>query len=457
VTTRFLIIGGGPAGNTAATYAARLGAEVTMVERDVVGGAAHLWDCIPSKTMIATGAAISFLRRAEGMGLEKTHAEVDTNALSDRVESIKSHLQQSTSGLLLSQGVRILRGAAHFTSPHRVVVESADGIDDVNVHVDFDVALIATGSRPRIPDWCQPDGDRILTTRDCYPPKEFPTSVTVIGSGVTGVEFVHMFSSFGAEVTLVVSRQQVLPGKDPEVAAVLEDDFLRRGVKLLMGARAEAIEREGDDVIVRCDDGRVVRSSHAVLAIGSVPNSADLALESAGVEVDAGGYVPIDHNCVTNVEHIYAAGDISGKLPLSSVAAMQGRKVAERIMGLHQHSHRHLDYDKAASAIFTEPEIADVGLAEAEAFAVGRKIRVTKVPFSASPKALINNDPRGFVKIVSDPATGVVLGGSIVGRHAAELISVIALAVTANLKVTDIVESLLVHPALSEALAEAAE
>ena len=268
-----------------------------------------------------------------------------------------------------------------------------------------------------------------------------------------------MFSSFGAKVTLVVSRQQVLPGKDPEVAAVLEDDFLKRGVKLLKGARATAIERDGDTggVVVRCDDGRVVHATHAVLAIGSVPNSDDLGLEAAGVEIDDGGYVPIDHNCVTNVAHIYAAGDVSGKLPLSSVASMQGRKIAERLMGLHNRVHRHLDYDKAASAIFTEPEIADVGLAEAEAFSVGRKIRVTKVPFTASPKALINNDPRGFVKIISDPATGVVLGGSIVGRHAAELISVIALAVTANLKVSDIVESLLVHPALSEALADASE
>ena len=155
--------------------------------------------------------------------------------------------------------------------------------------------------------------------------------------------------------------------------------------------------------------------------------------------------------------HIYAAGDVSGKLPLSSVAAMQGRKVAEQVMGLHTATHRHLDYDKAASAIFTEPEIADVGLAEAEAFASGRKIRVTKVPFSATRQGADQQRPAGFVKIISDPATGVVLGGSIVGRHAAELISVIALAVTANLKVTDIVESLLVHPALAEALAEAAE
>jgi dihydrolipoamide dehydrogenase len=188
-----------------------------------------------------------------------------------------------------------------------------------------------------------------------------------------------------------------------------------------------------------------------------VPNTADIGLEAAGVEVNKWGYVDIDQHCVTNVSHIYAAGDISGKLPLSSVASVQGRKVAEKVMGLHTRTHRHLDYDKAASAIFTEPEIADVGLAEAEAFSSGRKIRVTKVPFSATAKAMINNDTRGFVKIISDPATGVILGGSIVGRHAAELISVLAVAVTANLSVTDLLESILVHPALSEALAEAAE
>ena len=458
-----MIIGGGPAGNTAATYAARLGAEVTLVERDVIGGAAHLWDCIPSKTMIATGGAMAFIRRLEGMGLEEQRAEVDVDALTERIESIKMRLQRSTTNLLSSQGVELVHGSARFLSPHDIEIATVDADGQpITRAVQADAVLIATGTRPRIPDWCQPDGERVLVTRDCYPPKVFPESVTIVGSGVTGVEFVHMFSSFGAKVTLVVSRQQVLPGKDAEVAAVLEDDFLRRGVHLLKGARATAIEREVNDqgvdgVVVRCDDGRVVHSSHAVLAIGSVPNTDGLGLEAAGVEMDKGGYVQINRHCQSNVPHIYAAGDMSGKLPLSSVASMQGRKVAEHVMGLNKVAHRHLDYDKAASAIFTEPEIADVGLAEADAFAVGRKIRVTKVPFSSTPKALINNDWRGFVKIISDPATGVVLGGSIVGRHAAELISVIALAVTANLKVTDIVESLLVHPALSEALAEAAE
>jgi len=423
-----------------------------MIERDVIGGAAHLWDCIPSKTMIATGGAISFTRRIAGMGLEQQIAEIDTPALTERIDAIKDRLQLNTTRLLESQGVRMIAGSAQVVGTHQVEVTTSTSVEVI----DADAILIATGSRPRIPDWCHPDGERILTTRDCYPPKIFPTSITVVGSGVTGVEFVHMFSSFGAEVTLVVSRQQVLPNKDPEVAAVLEDDFLTRGVRLLKGARATSLERVDDQVIVSCDDGRVVRSSHAVLAIGSVPNTDGLGLESAGVITD-GGYVTINRHCQSNLTHIYAAGDVSGKLPLSSVASMQGRKVAEHVMGLQKVAHRHLDYDKAASAIFTEPEIADVGLAETEAFAEGRKIRVTKVPFNTTPKALINNDSRGFVKIVSDPATGVVLGGSIVGRHAAELISVIALAVTAHLRVSDIVESLLVHPALSEALAEAAE
>ena len=457
VSTRFVIIGGGPAGHTAATHAARVGAHVTLIERDVMGGAAHLWDCIPSKTMIATGGAMAFTRRLRGMGLERHESEVDVVALKERIASIQQRLQHNTTQLLTSQGVDLVHGSARFLSAHEIEVTTVDGVRVI----EADAVLIGTGTRPRIPEWCHPDHDRILTTRDCYPPNVFPDKITVVGSGVTGVEFVHMFSSFGSDVTLVVSRQQVLPGKDAEVAAVLEEDFLKRGVQLLKGARAVSIEREttdaGDEVVVRTDDGRVVHSTHAVLAIGSVPNTDTLDLTAAGVETDKAGYVTINRHCQSNVSHIYAAGDVSGKLPLASVASMQGRKVAEHVMGLQKVAHRHLDYDKAASAIFTEPEIADVGLAEADAFALGRKIRVTKVPFSATPKALINNDWRGFVKIISDPATGVVLGGSIVGRHAAELISVIALAVTANLKVTDIVESLLVHPALSEALAEAAE
>lgn len=456
---RFVIIGGGPAGTQAATYAARLGAEVTLIERDVVGGAAHLWDCVPSKAMIATGAAYEDISAAAEMGVQVDVPEVDLPLLRTRISGIVGRLATVGYQLLESQGVRIIEGAGRLAGPHTVVATTTgpDG-SKVEEEIEADAILVSTGSRPRIPDFAEPDGERVLTTRDAYPPKELPAHLVVIGSGVTGVEFVHMFSSFGSKVTLVVSRQQVLPQKDPEVAAVLEEDFLRRGVKLLKGARAVGLDRTDHGVVVHCDDGRVVEGSHALLAIGSIPNSEGLGLETAGVTVGDGGYITTgDHHLRTNVAHIYVAGDLSGKLPLSSVASMQGRKIAEHVMGMHIVSHRHLDYDKAASAIFTDPEIADVGLAEADAFAEGRKVRVTKVPFATTAKALINGDTRGFVKIVSDPATGVVLGGSIVGRHAAELISVIALAVTAGLRVSDIAESLMVHPALAEALADAAE
>lgn len=449
---RFVIIGGGPAGNSAATYAARLGAEVTMIEKDIVGGAAHLWDCIPSKAMIATGGALTMINRSRGMGLTDVSASLDFDALRTRIQAIGARLERSTSGLLESQGVTMIRGTGHLADSNTVVVESAEGTSEI----EADVILLATGSRPRIPEWASVDGQRLLTTRDAYPPPELPEHLVVVGSGVTGVEFVHMFSAFGCEVTLIVSRQQVLPAKDPEVAAALEADFIDRGVHLFKGARAIAAEVDADGVTIICDDGRQARGSHALLAIGSVPNSESLGLENAGIDSDH-GYVVVNHNCQSSIPHIYAAGDLSGKLPLSSVATMQGRKIAEHAMGLHVGPHRHLDYEKAASAIFTVPEIADVGLAEADAFAEGRKIRVTKVPFSANAKALIDDDPRGFVKIISDPATGVVLGGSIVGAHAAELISVIALAVTAGLRVNDIYESLLVHPALAEALSDAAE
>jgi dihydrolipoamide dehydrogenase len=403
--------------------------------------------------MISTGAVLALTKRAEKMGLMPITAQIDLDSLKSRVSSITGRLAASKMALLKSQGVTIINGVGRMVSPTRIQVEAEDGIREI----ESDAVLLSTGSRPRIPDWAVVDGQRILSTRDAYPPPVIPEHLIVVGSGVTGVEFVHMFRSFGSKVSLIVSRQQVLPAKDPEVAAALEADFLESGVKLYKGARAIGLKQDVDGVSIECDDQRVISGSHVLFAIGSIPNSDSLGLDAAGVYVDRSGHIPVDHHCVTNLRNIYAAGDISGKLPLASVASMQGRKVAEHALGLDSRTHRHLDYEKAASAIFTEPEIADVGLAEAEAFALGRKIRVTKVPFAANARALIDGDSRGFVKIVSDPATGVVLGGSIVGHNAAELISVIALAVTAHLKVNDIVESVMVHPALAEALADAAE
>lgn len=452
-STRLVIIGGGPAGNSAASRAARMGADVTVVESDLIGGAAHLRDCIPSKTMVATGEVLSTVRRASELGLYVSPGEagIAWDRLLDRMREISGTLEAKTRELLLSQGARIVEGRGALIDDRHVRAISADGGSE---DLEADAILLATGSSPRIPDWAEVDGSRILTTRDAYSLTEAPGHVVIVGSGVTGVEFAHIFNLYGSKVTLVASRQQVLPHKDPEVAAALEDDFSRRGIEILIGARASRAGFDGEDVRVEMEDGRSVKGSHVLLAVGAVPLSEGLGLEAAGVEVGPGGFVEVNEYLQTNVGHIYAAGDLTGRALLSSVAAMQGRKVARHAMGRPVEP---LDYEKVASAIFTDPEIADVGIAEADAFSTGRKVRTTKVPFASNSRALIDGDSRGFVKILSDPATGQVLGGSIVGRNAAELISVLALAVRAGLHAADLVETLNVHPALAEALSEASE
>ncbi len=447
--THLLIVGGGPAGTQAATTAATKGARVTLIEKDIVGGAAHLWDCIPSKTMAASALRHTSVRNAVKLGLVNDPGRVDPKVLADRISEITADINTTLINLLDSQEVDIIRGTGRFIGANEAIVETVDG----DRRISFDKALISTGSAPRVPDWAEVDRERVLTTRDCYNLPEVPKHVVVIGSGVTGVEFTHIFESMGADVSLVVSRQQILPHRDPEVAAVLEEDFLERGVHLVIGARAESIDLTPDGVSVVCNDGRVISGSHALLAVGSVPLTDDLGLDAAGVDTDH-GYVPVDEYLRTSVPHIYAAGDVTGQMPLSSVASMQGRKIARHALDLPVEP---LDYSKVAEAIFTEPEIASVGLVDVEAAALGRKVRTTKVPFASNDRSVLQHFTRGFVKVTSDPATGVVLGGTIVGHRASELIGIIALAVQARVSAQTLVETLMVHPSMTEAITDAAE
>ena len=446
---RFLVIGGGPGGTAAATAAAALGAWVTLVEESIVGGAAHLWDCIPSKTMVATSLRMQTIRNAEDLGIIDRGATVDLAQLASRIDSISSNIATRSIELLESQGIDILHGRGRFTGPTTAVAT----IDGKEVDIEFDVAMVSTGSSPRIPDWAEVDGKKVLTTRHAYDIPNVPGHMVVIGSGVTGVEMVHIFESLGSKVTLLVSRQQVLPHRDAEVAAALEADFLERGVALLKGARATGIDHVDDGLCINVEDGRRIEATHALLAIGSVPLSEGVGLEDAGVKTE-NGYITVDDEQRTSTPHIYAGGDVTGQMPLSSVAAMQGRKIGRHIMG---HPNTSIDYSKVAQAIFTEPEIASVGLDEVDAAAEGRKVRLTKVPFAANPRSVIQGNTRGFVKVISDPATRIVLGGTIVGHRASELIGILALATQGHVKVDTLVETLMVHPSLSESISDAGE
>ncbi len=448
--TRVLVVGGGPGGQAAATTAARFGARVTLVEDKIVGGAAHLWDCIPSKAMVSSSMRMRAIRNAEQLGIsEPGPVTVDMGLLSARASRIADTLAASMTDMLDSQGVEIVRGRARLTSPHTAVASTDNG----EIEIRFDTAVIATGSRPRVPDWAKIDGERVITTREAYHLPVLPERMIIVGSGVTGVEMVHIFSSLGSDVALLVSRHHVLPHRDSEVATVLEEDFLKRGVQLLKGSRASGIERDGDVVRVSTEDGRVVEGSHALLAVGSLPNSEDLGLEDVGIDVEQ-GFIQVDEYQRTSLSHVYAAGDVTGQMLLSSVATAQGTKIARHILG---HDVTPVDYRKVSQAIFTEPEIASVGLEEVDAAAEGRKVRLTKVPLGPNARSLIQGDVGGFVKLVSDPATRVVLGGTVVGHHASELIGSIAVATNARLSVDVLVETLMVHPSLTESIAEAAE
>ena len=443
------MIGGGPGGTAAASTAAALGAKVTLAENSVVGGAAHLRDCIPSKTMVAASIRMQAIRNAEDLGIVGPGAGVDLGRLAERIENITTMISRRSVDLLRSQGVEILAGWGRFLSPNQAVVETGGS----DIAVQFDAALVSTGSQPRIPSWAEVDGERILTTRHVYDLPTTPEHMVVIGSGVTGVEMVHIFKSLGSKVTLLVSRHQVLPHRDAEVAAALEADFIERGVALLKGARAVGIERTAEGVAVDVEDGRRVEGSHALLAVGAVPLTKDMGLDRAGIKT-SGGFITVDQYQRTSVPHIYAAGDVTGQMLLSSVANQQGRNLARHATG---HPGKEIDYSKVAQAIFTEPEIASVGLEEADAAAEGRKVRITKVPFSANPRSLIHGSTRGFAKVVSDPATRVVLGGTIVGHRASELIGILALATRGKVNVHTLRETLMVHPTLSESISDAGD
>jgi NAD(P)H dehydrogenase (quinone) len=456
--TRIVIIGGGPAGYEAALVAAQHGASVTLIDSDGVGGACVLYDCVPSKTFIASTGVRTDMRRATDLGivLDPEQATVALPQIHARVKSLAQAQSADIRTRLQAVGVGLLSGTAELIAPrlgmvsHQVCVTLANG---EKTTLDADVVLVATGASPRVIPGAEPDGERILTWRELYNLDELPTHLVVVGSGVTGAEFVSAYTEMGVEVTLVSSRDRVLPGEDADAALVLEDVLAGRGVTLVKHARADAVKRTEDGITVLLADGRTVEGSHALMTVGSVPNTQGLGLEKVGIEVDKGGYVRVDRVSRTRVSGIYAAGDCTGLLPLASVAAMQGRIAMYHALGA---SVSPIKLKTVASAVFTNPEIATVGVSQA-AIETGRvAARTVMLPLDTNPRAKMSGLRRGFVKIFCRPETGTVIGGVVVGSTASELILPIAIAVQNNLTVNNLAATFSVYPSLTGSITEAA-
>lgn len=458
--SRIVIIGGGPAGYEAALVAAQLDADVTVVDAEGAGGACVLHDCVPSKTFIASSDVVTGYRGSERFGVHLPEGQeplaVDTVAVHQRVRRLAAAQSQDIHAKLVKAGVTMVHGrarlgAAAVTHQHPVVVTPADGGPAHTLEAD--VVLVATGGTPRVLPDAAPDGERILTWRQVYDLAELPEHLIVVGSGVTGAEFASAYLAMGLPVTLVSSRDRVMPHEDADAATAIERVFRDRGMSILNNSRAAAVTRHGDQVRVRLTDGREVTGSHALMAVGSVPNTESLGLAEYGVRVAPGGYVSIDRVSRTNVPGIYAAGDCTGVLPLASVAAMQGRIAMWHSLG---EAVAPLRLRTVAANVFTDPELATVGASQADVDSGRVPAREVMLPLAGNARAKMSEIADGFVKLFCRAPSGVVVGGVVVAPKASELILPISLAVSNHLTVDQLAQTISIYPSLSGSVTEAA-
>ncbi|MFM2438471.1 MAG: hypothetical protein RLZ55_1290 [Actinomycetota bacterium] len=454
--SRVVIIGGGPGGYEAALVAAQLGAEVTLIEDVGMGGSAVLSDCVPSKALVAVADAARATYESADLGvlvagrtLDRSQVSLELGAVNARVVALARAQSDDIRARLERDGVRLVDGRGVMVGPPRVLAITATG----EQLFDADVVLVATGARPRVLPEAAPDGERILTWEQVYSLTDVPEHLIVVGSGVTGAEFASAYRGLGSEVTLVSSREHVLPGQDPDAAAVIEQAFGRRGIMVMGLSRAQAARRTADGVIVTLADGRAVEGSHVLMAVGSVPNTERMGLLESGVRCSPSGHVEVDRVSRTAARGVYAAGDCTGVLALASVAAMQGRIAMWHALG---DAVAPLDLMTVSSNVFTTPEIATVGVTQADADSGRINVDSICLPLATNPRAKMADMKEGFVKLFARRGTRIVVGGVIVAPQASELIYPVAIAVEQRLTVDEVAHSFTVYPSLSGSIGEAA-
>ncbi|WP_295818396.1 NAD(P)H-quinone dehydrogenase [uncultured Microbacterium sp.] len=461
-TQSVAVLGGGPGGYEAALAAAQLGADVTLVERAGVGGAAVITDVVPSKSLIATADAAVAISEASDLGVQffakgesgvalKPEVAINLAAVNKRLLSLARQQSDDMRAQLVEAGVRIISGHGRLDGHHAIVVATGPGGTDFD-RVEADTLVVAVGASPRELPTARPDGERILTWTQLYDMKALPEHLIVVGSGVTGAEFASAYMNLGAKVTLISSRDQVLPGEDADAAAVLEKVFTRGGMTVLSTSRADAVERTADGVVVSLSDGRTVEGSHCLLAVGSIPNTAGIGLEDAGVQLTPSGHIRVNRVARTSVPNIYAAGDCTTFVPLASVASMQGRTAIFHALG---DTVIPLERRRITANIFTAPEIATVGRQEKDLETGAINGYVYKLPLAANARAKMMGITDGFVKIIAREGSGTVIGGVIVAPRASELIYPIAIAVERRLTVDQVSRVFAVFPSLSASITDA--
>ena len=449
-----VVIGGGPGGYSSAIRLGQLKQKVACIEKEEVGGVCLNWGCIPSKALISAAHVYDKAKHASSFGLKIPSVEVDANALQDWKNGIVKKLNGGVRGLLKANGADLIAGTATLTGPNTIEVVNKEGQKET---IEAKAIVLATGaSTIEIPSF-KFDGKQIIGAKEAVSLREIPKRLLVIGGGVIGLELGCVYQNFGAELTVVEAMPQLLPGTDPELVAVLERRMKKKGAKIYKGAKALGYEKLANGALsVRIEvDGKqeTIETDVVLVAVGMRPNSKNLGLEKVGVRIDERGFVPTDKQCRTNVPGIYAIGDISGPPLLAHKAAKEGVVAAEVIAG-HKAAK---DWVAIPGAVFTDPEIAAVGLTEAQAKEKGIEVKIGKMPFAASGRAMAVGETDGFIKVVADAKSHQVLGVHIVGPSASDLISEGALALEMAAFLEDIGLTIHPHPTLGEAVMIAAE
>ncbi|MBU8812511.1 dihydrolipoyl dehydrogenase [Mycolicibacterium goodii] len=457
-----LVIGGGPGGYVAAIRAAQLGLSVAVVEKERPGGVCLNWGCIPTKAMLRSAEVLQTVRDAAAYGVRADNVGFDYSAVRDRMTDVVTTLTDGVAGLLKANGVTLIEGHARFTGPTTVDicdVEAGGGPryaaapgERADTATSRDV-IIATGSTPIPLPVPGADLPGVITSDGAFGLTSVPDRVVIIGGSAVGAEWASLFAAFGSDVTVVEMRDTLVPAEDADIATALKRSFTQRGITVHTGSTVTAIERtDALRVTVNGPKPCEIDTDIALFGVGRRPNTAELGLPAAGVAVDARGFITVDDQLRTNVEHVYAIGDVTGKALLAHVASHQGLTAADVIAG-HD---KHIDYTVVSAATFTHPEIASVGLTEAAAVAAGHDVVTGKFPFAALGRARTFGDTEGFVKIVAGQQHGEVLGMHIIGPSASDLITEGALAITLEATLDELADTIHAHPTLGEIGMEAA-
>jgi dihydrolipoamide dehydrogenase len=456
---RIVIIGGGPGGYEAARAGRQLGAEVVLIEESGIGGNAVLTDVVPSKTLIAAAEAAQRVALAQTLGVNfsvdgqavKPKVEIDLKAVNRRLLALAKSQSEDMLSILKDEGVRVVSGRGRLDGNHHVIVEPTLGGEPERIEAK--TIIVATGAHPRELQDAKPDGQRILNWKQLYNLTELPEHMIVVGSGVTGAEFASAYLELGSKVTLISSRDKVLPGNDSDAADLIEDVFKRHGMQVLNKSRAEKVEATATGVKVTLASGQVVEGSHCLMAVGAIPNTEGLGLEEAGIKLTESGHIIVNKVARTSRANVYAVGDCTTALPLASVSAMQGRTAVYHTMGDVASPTR---IRNVASNVFTSPEIASVGWSQSEIEDGLVRGEIEKVMLDANPRAKMQGISEGFIKLFASVGSGTVIGGVVVAPRASDLIYPIAVAVENRLTVDQLARTYTVYPSLSGSIAEAA-